>query len=96
MEAYEEIKLTKIASDSLEAVIFIPKCVGSRKQHLSWRATAKDAHQIYDSSAGTGRYYQVVRVIRNKVVGHANDVLSSFNMMLNLKAKIARLDFTYA
>lgn len=42
------------------------------------------------------KHYQAVAIIRNKIRGAAVGVLASFNTVLNFKAIIARLDFTYA
>lgn len=97
VETYEEIKITSsIGTDNLDAVKSLPEFNGTREKYVSWRAAAKAAHKIHENTVGTARYYQAVLIIRNKIVGNANDVLASFNTVLNFKAIIARLDFTYA
>lgn len=97
VEAYEEIQITDSSgSESLDAAKSLPEFDGNRERYVSWRAAANAAHKIYEGSAGTARYYQAVLIMRNKVVGPANAVLSSFNTVLNFKAIIARLDFTYS
>ena len=48
---------------------------------------------LYENSS---KQYQAVAIIRNKIRGSADTTLASFNTVLNFKAIIARLDFTYA
>lgn len=75
--------------ESLDVIKSLPKFNGTQSRYVSWR-------KVYEQYDGSSRHYQAVAVIRNKITGIADTVLASFNTVLNLKAIIARLDFTYS
>jgi len=57
---------------------------------------ATAAYHIFRRYNGSSRHYQAVIIIRSKIRGPADAVLSSFGTILNFDAIIDRLDFTYS
>ena len=98
IEKYEEIKIfSSIPCDeSLDIVKSIPEFNGNSEQYISWRQAAHTAYKVFEKYENSSKHYQAVAIIRNKVRGSADAVLASFNTVLNFKAIIARLDFTYS
>lgn len=82
--------------ESLDVIKSLPEFNGTQARYVSWRNAAQAAYKLYEPFDGSSRYYQAVAIIRNKVTGTADTVLASFNTVLNFKAIIARLDFTYS
>lgn len=82
--------------ETLDLVKSLPEFKGDHLSYVSWRQAAFAAHKVFEGYEGSSKYYQAVALIRNKVVGSADAVLSSFNTILNFQAIISRLDFTYA
>jgi len=54
------------------------------------------AYETFRPYDGSSKHHQAVLIIRNRIKGAANPVLSSFNTVLNFDAIISRLDFTYS
>lgn len=81
---------------TLDAIKSLPEFSGNPGTYVSWREAAHNAYELFKRYDGSERHYQAVTIIRNKVRGAADAVLSSFNTVLNFNAIIARLDFTYA
>jgi len=54
------------------------------------------AYDVFKPFEGSSKDYQAVAIIRHRSKWSADAVLASFNTVLNFKAIIARLDFTYA
>lgn len=54
------------------------------------------AYKVFEKYDNISKHYQAVAIIRNKIRGSADATLASFNTVLNFKAIIARLDFTFA
>lgn len=81
--------------EPLDIVKSIPEFSGDAKKYVSWRQAAITAHKLFEPYEGSTKYYQVVAIIRNKVVGSADTVLSSYNTVLNFRAILARLDFSF-
>ena len=98
VEEYKEIEISPLVScnESLDVVKSLPEFEGKIEQYVSWRQAAHTAYKVYTKYEGSSKYYQAVAIIRNKIRGSADAVLASFNTVLNFKAIIARLDFTYA
>lgn len=97
--AYEPISLSNpnvTCPISLDLIKSLPDFAGERAKYISWRQAAKTAIELFKSYEGTERYYQAVAIVRNKIVGSADLILSSFNTVLNFDAIIARLDHTYS
>ena len=84
-----------VCNESLDIVKSIPKFDGNSVRYVSWRQAAVTAHKLYEGYEGSSKYYQVAAIIRNKVVGAADTVLSCYNTVLNFRAILARLDFSY-
>lgn len=81
---------------TLDAIKSLPEFSGHPGTYVSWREAAHNAYELFKRYDGSERHYQAVTILRNKVRGAADAVLSSFNTLLNFNAIIARLDFTYA
>ena len=98
VEEYKEIEISPLVScnESLDVVKSLPEFEGKIEQYVSWRQAAHTAYKVYTKYEGSSKYYQAVAIIRNKIRGSADAVLASFNTILNFKAIIARLDFTYS
>lgn len=82
-------------NESLDIVKSVPEFSGDMGKYVSWRQAATVAHTLFEGYEGSSKYYQAVAIIRNKVVGSADTLLSSYNTVLNFKAIIYRLDFSY-
>lgn len=82
--------------ESLDLVKTMPEFNGDQTRYVSWRQAAHTAYKVFEGYAGSSKHYQAVGIIRNKIVGSADMVLSSFNTVLNFHAIISSLDFTYA
>lgn len=83
-------------NESLDIIKSLPEFDGTDAKYVSWRQAAVTAHTLFEAYEGSTRYYQAVAIIRNKVTGAANMVLSSYNTVMNFKAIIDRLDFAYS
>lgn len=95
---YNEVTINRQVKceETLDVVKSLSEFRGDQLSYVSWRQAAFAAHKIFEGYEGSSRYYQAIAMIRNKIVGRADSVLSSFNTVLNFKAIISRLDFTYA
>jgi len=98
VEEYEAVTINSTieCNEPLDLVKTLPEFKGDQAQYVSWRQAAHVAYKLFEPYNGSSKHYQAVGIIRNKVTGSADSVLSSFNTVLNFKAIIARLDFTYA
>lgn len=98
VEIYQatEIIRGKSCDEPLDIVKSLPEFDGKQDNYVSWRQAAITAYKVFESYNGSSRHYQAIAIIRNKIRGPADAVLASFNTVLNFKAIIARLDFTYA
>jgi len=74
----------------------LPDFEGKNKTYVSWRKAEHKAYKVYEKYGGSSKHYQALGILRNKIKGSADMVLSSFDTPLNFKAIINRLDFTYA
>ena len=97
VEEYKPIEIVPgiVCNEPLDIVKSIPEFDGNSTRYVSWRQAAVTAHKLYEGYEGSSKYYQVVAIIRNKIVGAADTVLSSYNTVLNFRAILARLDFSY-
>ena len=95
---YKDVEINKEirCDESLEVVKSLPDFEGKHETYVSWRQAAHTAYKLFEPYDGSSKHYQAVAIIRNKIKGQADMVLSSFNTVLNFKAIIARLDFTYS
>jgi len=98
IEIFQEVEIVPgtRCDEPLDVAKSIPEFDGKIDNYVSWRQAASAAYKVFEPYNGTSRHYQAVAIIRNKVRGPADAVLASFNIVLNFKAIIARLDFTYA
>lgn len=95
---YEKIRIIsgRTCEESLDVVKTLPEFSGQTECYVSWREAAHNAYEIFKDFDGSSRHYQAVTIIRNKIRGAADALLSSFSTVLNFDAIIARLDFTYS
>lgn len=96
-----EFKETEIVegiqcSETLDVVKSLPEFSGKIENYVSWRQAAHTAYRVFQKFDGSSKHYQAIAIIRNKITGAADAVLSSYNTVLNFEAIIARLDFTYS
>lgn len=77
-------------SENLDGLDKIPDVVkslrefsGNQGEFGSWRKSVERILKIYQRLIGTPKYYGILSVIRNKIVGHADVVLESYNTPLN-------------
>lgn len=98
VEEYKSIEIVDGVScdESLDIVKSIPEFAGDPSRYVSWRQAAITAHKLYVKYVGSSKYYQAVAIIRNKIVGNADSVLSAYNTVLNFNAILSRLDFAYS
>lgn len=98
IKPYEEVKIfsTITCDESLDVIKSLPEFDGKIENYVSWRQAAHNAYKVFERYDGSSRHYQAVCIIRNKIRGPADAVLASFNTVLNFKAIINRLDFTYS
>lgn len=98
VEEYKDIELVEgvRCEESLDIVKSVPEFKGESSKYVSWRQAAVTAHKLFEPHQGSSKYYQAVAILRNKIVGSADSVLSSYNTVLNFKAILARLDFAYS
>ncbi|XP_037924348.1 uncharacterized protein LOC119660042 [Hermetia illucens] len=98
IEKYEDIEINDgIQCDiSLEVVKSVPEFSGIMEKYPSWWQSAKAAIKPFERFSNSNRHYQAVAIIRNKITGAADTVLSSFSTPLNFEAILSRLDHTYS
>lgn len=91
VQKYEEISISKKMDCNLR--LDLPKSMpdfnGAMERYPFWRQSAKAAIKPYEGYLGSEIYYQAVAIIRNKVTGSADMVLSSFSTPLNFEAILA-------
>lgn len=56
---------------------------GNNAEFVSWKKSVERILKIYEPIRGTAKYYGIISVIRNKIVGQADNVLESYNIPLN-------------
>uniref|UniRef100_A0A034VZ85 Retrovirus-related Gag polyprotein from transposon HMS-Beagle n=1 Tax=Bactrocera dorsalis TaxID=27457 RepID=A0A034VZ85_BACDO len=69
---------------------------GNPTEFSSWRKSVERILKIYENLIGTPKYFGILNVIRNKIVGKADAVLESYNTPLNWTAISKCLTTHYA
>lgn len=69
---------------------------GNPGEFTSWRKSVDRILHIYEPMKGTPKYYGILNVIRNKIVGNADTALESYNTPLDWKAISKCLTLHYA
>lgn len=69
---------------------------GEPGEFSSWRKSVDRILHIYDHLRGTPKYYGILSVIRNKIVGNADIALESYNTPLNWTKISKCLNLHYA
>lgn len=98
VEIYNEAQIVPgvKCEESLDVVKSLPEFDGEQNNYVSWRQAAHTAYKVFEKFEGSSKHYQSLAILRNKIRGPADGVLASFGTVLNFKAMIARLDFTYS
>jgi len=86
--------------NELDRISDVVKCLrefpGQAGEFISWKNSLERILQIYSTTAGSPRYYRILNVIRNKIVGNADSVLESYQTPLNWTAISKCLTAHYA
>ncbi|XP_037942884.1 putative uncharacterized protein DDB_G0282499 [Teleopsis dalmanni] len=82
-----------ICDETLDIVKSLPEFSG-KNSYVSWRAAAINSMSLYNR--GSRKYFGALTILRNKIIGEANDTLTNHGTCLNMDAIIARLDFAYS
>ncbi len=69
---------------------------GKHTEFSSWKKSVERILKIYEPSIGTPKYFGILNVIRNKIVGSADAALEAYNTPLNWKAISRCLTTHYA
>lgn len=69
---------------------------GAPGEFNSWKKSVDRILQIYEPQRGSPKYYGILNVIRNKIVGNADIALESYNTPLDWKAISRCLTLHYA
>lgn len=69
---------------------------GQPGEFSSWRKGVERILKMYEHLRGTPKYYGILSVIRNKISGHADAVLESYNTPLNWQKITRCLTLHYA
>lgn len=56
---------------------------GNQAEYSSWKKSVERVLKIYESFTGTPKYFGILNVIRNKIIGSADAALESYNTPLN-------------
>lgn len=98
MRSYEEVELNRAiyCEEGLDGIKSVPPFSGEKKSYLSFRRAAFNAFKLFEGFEGSPRYHQALTIFRNKILGKADDLLSSHNTVFNFHAIVARLDFEYS
>lgn len=96
--SYEPVTIDRSVKceDTLDVVKSLVDFSGDHDNYVSWRQAAHVAYEQFEPFAGSVKHYQAVSIIRNKVKGNADGILTSFSTPLNFHAIISRLDAWYA
>ena len=83
----------------LDKIPDIVRCLrefsGNPAEFNSWRKSVERVLEIYDNFIGTAKYFGILSVIRNKIIGNADAVLESYNTPLNWKSIVKCLTLHY-
>lgn len=69
---------------------------GQAQEFNSWKKSVERILKIYEHLKGTPKYYGILSVIRNKITGHADIALESYNTPLNWEKISKCLTLHYA
>lgn len=69
---------------------------GNSSEFGSWRKSVDRFLAYYKNLENTNKYFALLMAIRNKIIGHADEVLESYNVPLNWNAIRSCLTWHYA
>lgn len=86
--------------DELDKIPDIVRCLrdfkGDPSEYTAWRKSVDRIFELYDHLKGTAKYFGILSIVRNKIVGQANIALESYNTPLNWTAIKQCLNTHYA
>lgn len=68
---------------------------GNPAEFNSWKKSVDRVLEIYDSIRGSAKYFGILSVIRNKIIGNADAALESYSTPLNWKSIVKCLTLHY-
>ncbi|XP_075151143.1 uncharacterized protein LOC142225255 [Haematobia irritans] len=84
----------------LDKVPDIVRCLrefsGNHTEFSSWKKSVERVLNLYESTRGTPKYFAILNVIRNKIIGAADAALESYNTPLNWESISRCLALHYA
>jgi hypothetical protein len=84
----------------LDKIPDVIKCLrefsGKTSEYGSWRKSVERILAIYEHLKTTPKYYGILSIIRNKIVGDADIVLESYNTPLNWEKIVKCLNMHYS
>ena len=73
--------------EDLDKIPDVVRCLrtfsGDPQEFNSWKKSVERILQIYEPIKGSAKYYGILNVIRNKIIGRADAALESYNTPLN-------------
>ena len=76
--------------NDMDKIPDVVKCLkefsGQPGEYNSWKKSVDRILEIYEPLKGTPKYYGILSVIRNKIIGNADIALESYNTPLNWQA----------
>ncbi|HBS53332.1 MAG TPA: hypothetical protein DD806_04955, partial [Flavobacterium sp.] len=69
---------------------------GKIHEYGSWKKSVERILRIYNNTIGSPKYYAILNVIRNKIIGEADVALESYNTPLNWEKITKCLNLHYA
>lgn len=86
--------------NELDKIPDVVRCLrdfsGNPGEFSSWKKSVDRILRIYEPSRGTPKYFGILNVIRNKIIGHADIALESYNTPLNWESISRCLTLHYA
>lgn len=86
--------------DDLDRIPDIVRCLrefsGNPGEFSSWKKSVDRVLQLYEASKGTPRYFGILNVVRNKIIGSADAALESYNTPLDWSCISRCLTLHYA
>lgn len=78
VEKFAKVRINPLVTCdiTLDAIKSLPEFSGQPGTYVSWREAAHNAYELFQRYDGSERHYQAVIILRNKVRGTADAVLS--------------------
>lgn len=86
--------------NDLDRIPDVVRCLrefaGQPGEYSSWRKSVERVLNIYKHLRGTPKYFGILSVVRNKIIGNADAILESYNTPLNWESIARCLTLHYA